>query len=62
VEQYHMFTSQVEDLNDEPWFGVEVNAVMQVGPQYMHWSDASITWGVKITRHSCQDPGATRWS
>jgi hypothetical protein len=45
VEQYHMFTSQAEDPKDEPWFGVEVNAVMQVGPQYMHWFDASITWG-----------------
>jgi hypothetical protein len=32
VEQYHVFTSQVEDLKDEPWFGVEVNAVIQVGP------------------------------
>jgi hypothetical protein len=45
VEQYHVFTSQMEDPKDEPWFGVEVNAVMQVGPQYMHWSDTSITWG-----------------
>jgi hypothetical protein len=45
VEQYHVFTSQMEDPKDEPWFGVEVNAVIQVGPQFMHWSDASITWG-----------------
>jgi hypothetical protein len=45
MEQYHVFTSQTEDPKDEPWFGVKVNAVMQVGPQYMHWSDASITWG-----------------
>jgi hypothetical protein len=45
VEQYHVFTSQTEDPKDEPWFGVKVNAVMQVGPQYMHWSDASISWG-----------------
>jgi hypothetical protein len=30
---------------DEPWFGVEMNAVMLVEPQYMHWSEASITWG-----------------
>jgi hypothetical protein len=35
----------MEDPKDEPWFGVEVNAVMQAGPQYMHWSEASITWG-----------------
>jgi hypothetical protein len=44
VEQYHVFTSQAEDPKDEPWFGVKVNAVMQVGLQYMHWSGASITW------------------
>jgi hypothetical protein len=35
----------MEDPKDEPWFGVEVNVVIQVGPQFMHWSDASITWG-----------------
>jgi hypothetical protein len=40
-----MFTSQEEESKDELWFGVEVNAIMPVGPQYMHWSDASITWG-----------------
>jgi hypothetical protein len=45
VEQYHVFTSQTENPKDEPWFGVEVNTVVQVGPRYMHWSDASITWG-----------------
>jgi hypothetical protein len=38
-----MFTSQTEEPKDEPWFGVEVNAVIQVGPQYMHLSNASIT-------------------
>jgi hypothetical protein len=32
VEQYHVFTSQMEDPKDEPWFGVEVNTVIQVGP------------------------------
>jgi hypothetical protein len=45
VEQYHVFTSQMEDPKDETWFEVEVNAVIQVRPQFMHWSDASITWG-----------------
>jgi hypothetical protein len=43
MEQYHMFTSQMEEPKDEPWLGVEVNAIVQVGPQYMHWSDTSIT-------------------
>jgi hypothetical protein len=32
VEEYHVFTTQKEDLKDEPWFGVEVNAVMPAGP------------------------------
>jgi hypothetical protein len=36
VEQYHVFTSQTGKPRDEPWFGAEVNAVIQVGPQYMH--------------------------
>jgi hypothetical protein len=45
VEQYHVFTTQKEDPKDEPWFGIEVNAVMPAEPQYMHWSEASITWG-----------------
>jgi hypothetical protein len=45
VEQYHVFTTQKADPKDEPWFGIEVNAVMPVGPQCMHWSEASITWG-----------------
>jgi hypothetical protein len=45
VEEYHVFTTQKEDLKDEPWFGVEVNVVMPAGPQYIHWSEAYITWG-----------------
>jgi hypothetical protein len=32
VEQYHTFTSQMEELKEKPWFGVEVNVVMQVRP------------------------------
>jgi hypothetical protein len=45
VEQHHVFTTQKEDPKDEPLFGVEVNAVMPAEPQYMHWSEAFITWG-----------------
>jgi hypothetical protein len=43
VEQYHVFTTQKEDPKDETWFDVELNTVMPVEPQYMHWSEASIT-------------------
>jgi hypothetical protein len=32
VEQYHVFTTQKDDPKDEPWLGVEVNAVMPAGP------------------------------
>jgi hypothetical protein len=28
-----------------------VNAVMPAEPQYMHWSEAAITWGARTTRH-----------
>jgi hypothetical protein len=45
VKQYHVFTTQKDDAKDDYWFGVEVNAVMPTEPQYMHWSEASITWG-----------------
>jgi hypothetical protein len=45
IEQYHVFTTQKEDAKDELWFGVDVNAVMPAEPQFMHWSEASITWG-----------------
>jgi hypothetical protein len=45
IEQYHVFTTQKEDPKHDPWFGVEVNVVMPTEPQYMHWSEASITWG-----------------
>jgi hypothetical protein len=45
IEQYHVFTTQKEDAKDDHWFDAEVNAIMLVEPQYMHWSKASITWG-----------------
>jgi hypothetical protein len=45
VEQYHVFITQKDDMKDDHWFDIEVNAVMPAEPQYMHWSEASITWG-----------------
>jgi hypothetical protein len=41
VEQYHVFTTPGKDL----WYEAEVNAVMPAESQYMHWSEAAITWG-----------------
>jgi hypothetical protein len=32
-------------VKDDHWFDAKVNAVMPAEPQYMHWSEASITWG-----------------
>jgi hypothetical protein len=59
VEQYHVFTTQKEDAKDKLWFGVEVNAVIPAQPQYMHWSEASITWGREDHSPLMPRPGAT---
>jgi hypothetical protein len=45
VEKYHVFLTQKDDVKDDCWFGVKVNTVMPAEPQYMHWSEASITLG-----------------
>jgi hypothetical protein len=43
VEQYHIFTTPGKDKRSDLWHEVEVNAIMPVEPQFMHWSRASIT-------------------
>jgi hypothetical protein len=45
VEQYHVFTTPGKDKRSDLWYEAEVNAVMPSEPQYMHWSEAAITWG-----------------
>jgi hypothetical protein len=45
VEQYHIFTTPGKDKRNDLWHEAEVNAVMPVEPQFMHWSEAAITWG-----------------
>jgi hypothetical protein len=45
VEQYHVFITQEEDKRNDLWYEAGVNAVAPSEPQYMHWSEASITWG-----------------
>jgi hypothetical protein len=45
IKKYHIFITQKDDGKDDCLFGVEVNAVMPAEPQYMHWSEASITLG-----------------
>jgi hypothetical protein len=45
VEQYHIFTTPDKDKRNDLWHEAEVNAVMPAEPQFMHWSEAAITWG-----------------
>jgi hypothetical protein len=51
VEQYHVFTTPGKDKRNDLWYEAEVNAVMPAEPQYMHWSEAAITWGARTIRH-----------
>jgi hypothetical protein len=62
VKQYHVFTTQKDDAKDDHWFDVEVNTFMPVVPQYMHWSEASITWGREDHLPLMPRPGAMLWS
>jgi hypothetical protein len=45
VEQYHIFTTPGKDKRNDLWYEAEVNAVMPAEPQFMHSSEAAITWG-----------------
>ena len=40
-----IFTSESEDKGSRRASAQEVNATMPTVPQYMHWSDITITWG-----------------
>jgi hypothetical protein len=45
VEQYHIFTTPNKDKRNDLWHKAEVNAVMPAELQFMHWSEAAVTWG-----------------
>jgi hypothetical protein len=45
VEQYHVFTTPGKDKRNDLWYEAEVNTIMPVEPQFMHWSETAITWG-----------------
>jgi hypothetical protein len=45
IEQYHVFTTLGKDKRSDLWYEAKVNTVMPAEPQYMHWSEAAITWG-----------------
>ena len=40
-----IFTSESEDKGGRRAWAQEVNTTMPAIPQYMHWSDSTITWG-----------------
>jgi hypothetical protein len=57
VEQYHIFTTPGKDKRNDLWYEAEVNAVMPAEPQFMHWSEAAITWGHEDHPRLMPSPG-----
>jgi hypothetical protein len=57
VEQYHIFTTPGKDKRNDLWHEAEVNAVMPAEPQFMHWSEAAITWGREDHPRLMPSPG-----
>jgi hypothetical protein len=57
VEQYHIFTTPGKDKRNDLWHETEVNAVMSAEPQFMHWSEAAITWGREDHLRLMPSPG-----
>jgi hypothetical protein len=57
VEQYHIFTIPGKDKRNELWHKAEVNDVMPAEPQFMHWSEAAITWGREDHPRLMPSPG-----
>jgi hypothetical protein len=57
VEQYHIFTTPGKDKRSDLWHEAEVNAVMPAEPQFMHWSEAAITWGHEDHPRLMPSPG-----
>jgi hypothetical protein len=57
VEQYPVFTTPRKDKRNDLWYEAEVNAVMPLEPQFMHWSKAAITWGREDHLQLMPSPG-----
>jgi hypothetical protein len=57
VEQYHVFTTPGKDKRNDLWYEAEVNAVMPAKPQFMHWSEAAITWELEDHPRLMPSPG-----
>jgi hypothetical protein len=46
-----------KDKRNDLWHEAEVNAVMPAEPQFMHWSEAAITWGREDHSRLMPSPG-----
>jgi hypothetical protein len=57
VEQYHVFTTPGKDKRNDLWYEAEVNTIMPVEPQFMHWSETAITWGREDHPRLMPSPG-----
>jgi hypothetical protein len=57
IEQYHIFTTLGKEKRNDLWYEVEVNAIMPAEPQFMHWSEAAITWGREDHPRLMPSPG-----
>jgi hypothetical protein len=57
VEQYHIFTTPSKDKRNDLWLEAEVNAIIPAEPQFMHWSEAAITWGCEDHPRLMPSPG-----
>jgi hypothetical protein len=57
VEQYHIFTTPSKDKRNDLWHEAEVSAVMPAEPQFIHWSEAAITWGREDHPRLMPSPG-----
>jgi hypothetical protein len=57
VEQYHVFTTPGKDKRNDLWYEAEVNAIIPAEPQFMHCSEAAITWGREDHPRLMPSPG-----
>jgi hypothetical protein len=57
VRQYHIFTTPGKDKRNDLWHEAEENAVMPAELQFMHWSEAAITWGREDHPRLMPSPG-----
>jgi hypothetical protein len=52
----HIFTTPEKEKRNDLWYEAKVNAIVPSEPQYMHWSEAAITWGREDHPHLIPSP------